>query len=231
MAETWMAAAGQNGIPTAFIVNKEGRIAWIGHPMGLDEALLEEIVAGRFDVAKFAAEFAREQAEKQRRMELSTRLNQAMRNKDWDAAEASLAEMEKLLPESDRDRFAPTRLRVLLGRGDHAGATKLAQTLNDTHAQDAQFLNEVAWTLVLAADLPESGLALAERIAERANDLTKAKDPSILDTLARAQFRAGKTKEAIANQELAVKLVGKGNDASLRKTLEAYKQGKLPPAN
>ena len=33
MAQTWMMAAGQNGIPTAFVINKEGKIAWIGHPM------------------------------------------------------------------------------------------------------------------------------------------------------------------------------------------------------
>jgi thiol-disulfide isomerase/thioredoxin len=39
MASDWMEAAGQNGIPTAFIV-KDGKIAWIGHPMnGLDEEL------------------------------------------------------------------------------------------------------------------------------------------------------------------------------------------------
>ena len=39
MGAGWMEAAGQNGIPTAFIV-KDGKIAWIGHPMnGLDEEL------------------------------------------------------------------------------------------------------------------------------------------------------------------------------------------------
>ena len=36
----YMAAFNQNGIPTAFIVNGKGNIAWFGHPMGgLDEAL------------------------------------------------------------------------------------------------------------------------------------------------------------------------------------------------
>src|SRR6185503_14721465 len=35
MGDTWMKAAGQNGIPTAFVVNKEGKIAWIGHPANL----------------------------------------------------------------------------------------------------------------------------------------------------------------------------------------------------
>jgi thiol-disulfide isomerase/thioredoxin len=32
MAESWMTAAGQNGFPTAFVINKDGKIACIGHP-------------------------------------------------------------------------------------------------------------------------------------------------------------------------------------------------------
>ncbi len=45
MSKTWMDAAGQDGIPTAFVVDKAGKIAWIGHPLdGLDEAL-EKIAA------------------------------------------------------------------------------------------------------------------------------------------------------------------------------------------
>lgn len=39
MAKTWMAAAGQNGIPTAFLINKSGKIAWIGDPSVLDSQL------------------------------------------------------------------------------------------------------------------------------------------------------------------------------------------------
>lgn len=30
MGEAWIKAAGRNGIPSAFLVNQEGRIAWIG---------------------------------------------------------------------------------------------------------------------------------------------------------------------------------------------------------
>src|SRR5258708_15219136 len=40
MAENWMAAAGRNGIPSAFLVNTHGLIAWIGHPMSLNEKLI-----------------------------------------------------------------------------------------------------------------------------------------------------------------------------------------------
>ena len=36
--EAWMTAAGQGGIPCCFVVDKETRIAYIGHPMYLDDA-------------------------------------------------------------------------------------------------------------------------------------------------------------------------------------------------
>lgn len=59
MANTWMRAAGQNGIPNAFIVNEEGRIAWIGHPATMDKPL-EQIVAKTWDIDKAAADFKKE---------------------------------------------------------------------------------------------------------------------------------------------------------------------------
>src|ERR1039457_1623924 len=51
MADNWMKAAGQNGIPAAFLV-QQGKIVWIGHPMGGLEQALEEVVAGKFDIEK-----------------------------------------------------------------------------------------------------------------------------------------------------------------------------------
>ena len=51
MADHWMKAAGQNGIPTAFLV-QQGKLVWIGHPMGGLEQALEEVVAGKFDIEK-----------------------------------------------------------------------------------------------------------------------------------------------------------------------------------
>jgi thiol-disulfide isomerase/thioredoxin len=51
MADNWMKAAGQNGIPTAFLVQK-GKIIWIGHPMGGLEESLKEASAGSFDIEK-----------------------------------------------------------------------------------------------------------------------------------------------------------------------------------
>ncbi len=47
MAETWMAAAGRQGIPSAFLVNTKGEISWIGHPMELKSEIIEAALAGK----------------------------------------------------------------------------------------------------------------------------------------------------------------------------------------
>lgn len=55
MSETWMKPAGRNGIPSAFIVDQNGQIAWMGHPMTMDEPLAQ-IVAGEYDAEQAAEE-------------------------------------------------------------------------------------------------------------------------------------------------------------------------------
>ena len=73
IATTWMRAAGRNGIPCAFIVNEEGNIAWIGHPMQMDKPL-EEVSNKTWDLAAFKVKFdkeasaAKEAAEAQKRL-------------------------------------------------------------------------------------------------------------------------------------------------------------------
>jgi len=66
MAKTWMKAAGQTVIPTAFIV-KGGVIQWIGHPMEM-EAPLSQVKTGAFDLAKFGEEFDKQTAETRRQI-------------------------------------------------------------------------------------------------------------------------------------------------------------------
>ena len=58
--EDYMDAAGQNGIPTCFIVGKSGQIEWIGHPMEMDEPL-EKVVGDSWDRATYLAKFKKDQ--------------------------------------------------------------------------------------------------------------------------------------------------------------------------
>ena len=54
MNKTWMEAAGQNGIPTAFVVDTKGTIAWIGHPMELKDDIIQNALSGKSQVSKRA---------------------------------------------------------------------------------------------------------------------------------------------------------------------------------
>ncbi len=228
MATTWMAAAEQNGIPTAFIVNKHGVIAWIGHPMELTEDTLSQILADTFDTAAFVKQHDKQEQEQARQMEQFMKLQAAIKTKDWDAAVAALTAVEKTVPENARVQLVGFRLQILLGRKDYDGACKLAKSMSDAYPDNSILQNELAWTLVATKGVDQHGLALAKTIAERANTASKEKEPGILDTLARAQFMTGLTNEAVATQQKAVDLATDEMKNDLKKTLKDYQQGKLP---
>lgn len=81
MAINWMKAAGRRGIPSAFIVDQRGYIAWMGHPMQMDEPL-EQVIAGEWDLA----EAAREHVVQARNDKLMADMGQAFREGDMQAA-------------------------------------------------------------------------------------------------------------------------------------------------
>ena len=54
--KAFMTASEQNGIPSAFLVNGQGEILWIGHPMNLDP-VLEAAVKGNYSVDQGLAAF------------------------------------------------------------------------------------------------------------------------------------------------------------------------------
>lgn len=68
----YMEAFGIGGIPHAFIVGKDGNLAWHGHPLdGMDD-VLKEVVAGQFDFAAYAKKKDAEEKAKARLVNLYT---------------------------------------------------------------------------------------------------------------------------------------------------------------
>ena len=59
-SQSYMRAANQNGIPTAFIVGQDSHVEWIGHPMMMEE-VLAKVVAKQWDRAAARAEFEEQQ--------------------------------------------------------------------------------------------------------------------------------------------------------------------------
>jgi tetratricopeptide (TPR) repeat protein len=93
-----MQAAGENGIPSAFIV-KDNIIMWIGHPMSMDKPL-EEIQSGKYDIekAKAAAKAEKEAEAKAAAAQLEIPACDKMYN-DGKTAEAK-AKLDQLVKEN-----------------------------------------------------------------------------------------------------------------------------------
>src|ERR1700730_3262325 len=54
IVDDWLHASGEHGIPRTFVVNAEGRLAWIGHPKDLDK-VLTKIVSNTWDIKEALA--------------------------------------------------------------------------------------------------------------------------------------------------------------------------------
>ena len=52
----WLHPAGQDGIPTAFIIDQNGKIAWFGHPAHID-SVLEKVIKNEFNIVKAAMNY------------------------------------------------------------------------------------------------------------------------------------------------------------------------------
>jgi len=228
MAVNWMRAAGQNGIPSAFIVDKQGMIAWIGHPMAMKESVLDQVLAGTYDVHKAAVQYEKEKADEAKTQSAWMNVNRAMQEKDWDTAMTKLDDFAKMIPEDQRENLDSVRFNILLGKEDYPAAYALASKISDAHKDDAMRQNKLAWQILTDKNIKQRDLALAEKIAVRANDAAKGKDANIIDTLARARFMQGKKDEAIALQEKAINMAEDDQQkANLQKSLDEYKNGEL----
>src|SRR5262249_36311215 len=78
IANAWMKAASEGGIPCSFIIGRDGKVAWIGHPAKMEETL-KRVIDGTYDLA---AERNRREVE----MEVTRPIEEAMAAKNYKSA-------------------------------------------------------------------------------------------------------------------------------------------------
>ncbi|MDX1934671.1 MAG: redoxin family protein [Capsulimonadales bacterium] len=233
MAKNWMTAAAQNGIPTAFVVNGEGKVAWIGHPMTMDKPLAD-IVEGKWDVTKAAEEFRTRAAMERKMQAIGADYSAATKDGDFKKAvsvlDAAIAEDPKM-----ETTLGNAKYSTLIRSGDAEAADGyLKRLVTVVFKDDPDQLNSIAWGIVdpAARRKPtKNAQAMALTAAKRANELTGGKKPEILDTLAKAYFDNGDRKNALATQEKAVayaKGTAMEGDAEIAARLEMYRKAVKP---
>lgn len=219
MAQSWMEAAGQGGIPTAFVVGRDGTIQWIGHPMGGLDQVLDKVIAGNFnakaEAQKQAALEAQQAAEAKKWAEWLAPVNKAAATKDPSKIVAALDQVFAAHPEAEA-RFGMAKFAYLT-QVDEGRAAKYAVNLSNGALKDQpEMLNSLAWEMVkddTAFKHPDTKTAVI--IAEKAVALSKEGDPLILDTLAYAYFKNGQKDKALATESKALALANKpGSDVA-----------------
>ena len=245
----WLEAAEVNGIPHAFVV-ADGKIAWTGHPAQLTAEMLGDILTGtplaaaapiadkipqrRLSKPAVPAGTAPNDPEMAAAQAKLDALSEAMRARDWDAAEKALPAAAGVLPRQEGQELRDSiEAQIGLARGQPAKFYAQLQKLADEEFDDPEALNEIAWRLLtMKAFEGKRNLTLAEKCAVQSVKLTKEAHPDKLDTLARLRWLQGKKEEAI---RLQIKSVDKAEAGpmkeALQKTLDAMLKGILPPAD
>jgi thiol-disulfide isomerase/thioredoxin len=245
----WLEAAEVNGIPHAFVV-AEGKIAWTGHPAQLTAEMLGDILTGtplaaappvadkipqrRLSKPAVPAGTAPNDPEMAAAQAKLDALSEAMRARDWDAAEKALPAAAGVLPKQEGQELRDSiEAQIGLARGDPTKFYAQLQKVADEEFDDPEALNEIAWRLLtMKAFAQKPNLVLAEKCAVQSVKLTKEEHPDKLDTLARLRWLQGKKEEAI---RLQIKSVDKAEAGPMRealqKTLDAMLKGILPPAD
>jgi thiol-disulfide isomerase/thioredoxin len=245
----WLEAAEVNGIPHAFVV-AEGKIAWTGHPAQLTAEMLGDILTGtplaaappvadkipqrRLSKPAVPAGTAPNDPEMAAAQAKLDALSEAMRARDWDAAEKALPAAAGVLPKQEGQELRDSiEAQIGLARGDPTKFYAQLQKVADEEFDDPEALNEIAWRLLtMKAFAQKPNLVLAEKCAVQSVKLTREEHPDKLDTLARLRWLQGKKEEAI---RLQIKSVDKAEAGPMRealqKTLDAMLKGILPPAD
>jgi thiol-disulfide isomerase/thioredoxin len=229
----YMDAAAQGGIPTAFIVGKDSKIEWIGHPMTMDEPLAQ-VVAGTWDREKFGQEFREQQLLDVVKAEISSAM-------DKGDAKGALRTIEKALAESKAEavkaKLQLIRLQIQLS--DQSFDEQLPDILAkayEKYADDPQLINRIARLVaqrIAAGQIKSKEVIEATRTAaEKAAKDSQGDDKAvILDTIAHLQYLGDDLDAAIRTQTEAVKLISPQFKEQLREFLDMLKKAKEDQAD
>jgi len=189
--DAWMKAAGRNGIPCCFVVDKKGTIAYIGHPMYLD-VVMPKVAAGEWT-----------EADVKKLDEIEKDVNAVFRsinNPDAEAGLKAVAEFDSKNPAlAHIPYFVGPKISLLLRAKRINEAKKMAADVvaKAQKQEDPMALNAVSRALRIPgvpADKELTQLMLTS--AEAGLKLAGEKDLGALLNVADAHFAAGDKAKA-----------------------------------
>jgi thiol-disulfide isomerase/thioredoxin len=229
--DAYMKAAGQQGIPTAFIV-KDGTVQWIGHPMEMD-APLEKVLAGTWDIASAKRDFDAAMEADRKANAKQHEIARAYESKDWPKVLSALDELIADSPVENRAYLQMNKASVLLQADRAAEAYALIESTLKARAEGPLY--------IVAAGVVLQTPGIKDRRVDQALtwlDAALAQDqgisPQALDLMATAwEAKGDRTKAADCLKRAidAAKSWGPAADdyvADLRERLKDYEAAPAP---
>jgi thiol-disulfide isomerase/thioredoxin len=208
--EAWMTAAGRGGIPCCFVVDRETKVAFIGHPMYLD-VVLPKVVDGTWKTEEAAGIEA-----------IDKEVNALFRtfSGDPEAALKAISDFEAKHPKlAGIPYFNGPRIGAMFKAKKTAEARKFAEQVIEkaVKSDDSGALQSVAATLSEHAAGDKELAALGLRAAEANLKIAGEKDPVALYYVAEAHFASGDKARA---REFAARAIAAAPTEGLKKVIE-----------
>lgn len=219
----WMALEASSGWPWCFVVDRRGKVAYIGHPSRLAE-VLQPIVAGTWNLDSAATAYDH----RARGLELGHSFMKAYRADHFEEAEHLYDELEAH-DSGFANNYAAAKFKMLLVKQKMP-----EQAYGFARETVAGMGHDDVGTLVQMVDValdpatPENGRDLEAllEMARRARVLADPTDAGTIATLAEVYFRRGEIDRAISVQEEAIAAASTEDKAHFREALARYRTAK-----
>ena len=238
----------KDGLPTSFIINKDGIVVYKGHPMK-SETILEQVLNDKYDLT-----------EVKKLKDLEKKLEEALKDfniseasdiaeqilyispNNFDAMQFRLLAFEKMGQEMAAFAFLDSLIKKFPDNEDTyfiklsllidlkpEKVNEFAEKIYTQFKDNPKTMNRLAWELIDNGKFATQDLDIALKASQRAVKNGKAAGNDFLsasiDTLARCYYYIGLLEEAIENQEKAYNLAKGGkHEAGIYKTLQYYKK-------
>jgi len=209
--DAWMTAADQKGIPCCFVIGRDLKIAYIGHPMFLD-IVLPKVETGTWKAEDGAA------VEK-----VGEEVNNVFKSFSGDAETAlkTLSEFERNHPKlAGIPYFNAPKLGMLIKAKKTAEARKFAEHLIDQAVKDddsGSLRNISAALRSPGVGADKQLLPLSLKAAEDMLKISGEKDAAALYFVAEAQFANGNIAKA---KEFRAKAIAAATDPDMKAQIE-----------
>lgn len=227
MATTWLQAAEQRGIPCAFVVDKKGKIAYLGHPMRLEEALLEKLLKEPGTPAPTAAPVAPATLSPKAE-ELIAEAKRFLAADQPDQAAPVIAALHQELPDGFRHLGGLLELDLMIARKQFDDALGLAGFLAEDFAARPEVVLTVAQQLARAKEATAPMLTTASELAEPLSQSDSPVQSAALAVKARVAFQEGKKELAVNLQRQALAVASPDQAASAQEVLAGYEKSEAP---